>query len=309
MGVIKMGALSALVAAVVVCLGISACDDSPQAQPGDTDARERDAGDDASDITATDTTDDTILDIASDITDDGEAPDVSPTDVVSDTPTDTPSDGPSPDEGFDQGQPQPPCGTTTFRYDAGSEVVTTAVVAGTFNGWAPDVASGGWPLEDGDGDNVWTATHVLDPGEYQYKFVINGDWRQDPANPNTVPDGYGDFNSVLTIDCGSAALTVISYSSDGDTGAINATVQFNPSGGSLNPSGVSVTLDNDPVAPSNISVSGNNITVSLSGVARRGDVHGRRLGRTDPAQVLHQRVDELGRRAHVLRPDRPLSRR
>lgn len=33
--------------------------------------------------------------------------------------------------------------------------------------------------------------------ELPYKFVVDGQWIQDPANPRALPDGQGGFNSVL----------------------------------------------------------------------------------------------------------------
>jgi hypothetical protein len=41
----------------------------------------------------------------------------------------------------------------------------------------------------------------LAPGTYKYKFVINDGavWEPDKGNPETVDDGYGGVNSVLTV--------------------------------------------------------------------------------------------------------------
>jgi alpha-amylase/alpha-mannosidase (GH57 family) len=70
-------------------------------------------------------------------------------------------------------------------------------LAGTFNNWSPnqDAMS---KVEDG----VWQLTVDLGDGRYQYKFVVDGDWRHDPDNPATADDGYGGFNSVLVIQGG-----------------------------------------------------------------------------------------------------------
>ncbi len=50
-------------------------------------------------------------------------------------------------------------------------------------------------------DGRWTAMLPLAPGRYQYKFVVDGEWMLDPANPIKVPvpapaTGY---NSVLEV--------------------------------------------------------------------------------------------------------------
>ena len=39
----------------------------------------------------------------------------------------------------------------------------------------------------------------LAPGKYTYKFIIDGNWIVDPANPNTEDDERGLTNSVLVV--------------------------------------------------------------------------------------------------------------
>jgi len=40
----------------------------------------------------------------------------------------------------------------------------------------------------------------LNSGIYQYKFVVDGNWFQDPKNPNKSSDGFGGFNSVIEVE-------------------------------------------------------------------------------------------------------------
>lgn len=70
---------------------------------------------------------------------------------------------------------------------------TSVHLAGDFNGWD----TGATPMSDPDGDGIWTVMMQLDPGRYEYKFVVNGGtWVADPDNPVTG----GDFdNSVIEI--------------------------------------------------------------------------------------------------------------
>jgi len=42
---------------------------------------------------------------------------------------------------------------------------------------------------------VWTAEVRLTPGRHQFKYVIDGEWRVDPAKP-TVVDGWHENNTV-----------------------------------------------------------------------------------------------------------------
>ena len=90
--------------------------------------------------------------------------------------------------------PGPPCGEVTFTYVPG-KAVTTALVCGAFDDWckAPEAS---WAMADADGDGTWTFVHVFEPGTYEYKFLVDGTWIADPANPKTTPE-FG--NSVLEV--------------------------------------------------------------------------------------------------------------
>ena len=65
-------------------------------------------------------------------------------------------------------------------------------VAGEFNNWTPAKMKKG---EQG----VWSVKLKLAAGTYQYKFVFDGSWEIDQANPNRVPDGQGGENSVKNV--------------------------------------------------------------------------------------------------------------
>ena len=75
---------------------------------------------------------------------------------------------------------------------------STVHLAGEFNGWSTDAT----PMEDPDGDGVWTVVVELPPGRYEYKFVVDGGarWVEDAGNPDTVPDPYGGRNSVIVVE-------------------------------------------------------------------------------------------------------------
>ena len=80
----------------------------------------------------------------------------------------------------------------TFRYKppAGTR---TVFLAGTFNDWKPDVLE----MEGPDSSGQFEKKMVLDAGEYEYKYVIEGKAsRQDPGN-RLQTGGY--HNSVLKV--------------------------------------------------------------------------------------------------------------
>jgi hypothetical protein len=82
-------------------------------------------------------------------------------------------------------------GNTTFRLkgyaDAG--IVT---LAGSFNNWNQS------QLVCAREADEWVCRIDLEPGRYTYKFIVDGNWLLDPANPETAEDEAGNINSVLT---------------------------------------------------------------------------------------------------------------
>jgi len=72
----------------------------------------------------------------------------------------------------------------------------TMAIAGDFNGWNPQANL----LEDSEGDGIWTGTLKLEPGRYEYMFVLDGEkWFPDPNALRYVKDGFGNRNAILEI--------------------------------------------------------------------------------------------------------------
>jgi len=71
-------------------------------------------------------------------------------------------------------------------------------IAGDFNGWVPD--KGVRSMIESDGETrVWTKVLQLPPGTYEYRYVVDGEWRKDPGNPESVRGHSGQLNSVLQV--------------------------------------------------------------------------------------------------------------
>ncbi len=66
-------------------------------------------------------------------------------------------------------------------------------LAGNFNDWAPEEL---WMERTAEG---WQLPYVLGPGNYQYKFIVDGQWITDPANTGVIDDDKGNQNSFLVI--------------------------------------------------------------------------------------------------------------
>lgn len=67
-------------------------------------------------------------------------------------------------------------------------------VAGSFNDWHPDAT----PLRN-LGDGEWVVRLMLRSGQYEYRFVVDGQWSDDPRAPQRVVNPYGGLNSILTV--------------------------------------------------------------------------------------------------------------
>jgi cyclomaltodextrinase / maltogenic alpha-amylase / neopullulanase len=64
---------------------------------------------------------------------------------------------------------------------------------GSFNSWNRS------DLQMKEVNGEFEITIPLEPGRYQYKFFADGAELMDPKNPDKIPNGMGDYNSVLTI--------------------------------------------------------------------------------------------------------------
>ena len=72
----------------------------------------------------------------------------------------------------------------------------TAAVAGSFNDWDSAVTK----MEYDPAGGTYRAIVELFPGEYEYKFVLDGEWLLDEANPEFFPNDFGTLNSVLRVE-------------------------------------------------------------------------------------------------------------
>jgi len=66
-------------------------------------------------------------------------------------------------------------------------------VAGDFNEWNPQKGA----MLDTEGQGIWSKVLRLKPGTYQYRFVVDGQWKEDPNNPHKVETPFGVMNSVI----------------------------------------------------------------------------------------------------------------
>jgi 1,4-alpha-glucan branching enzyme len=67
-------------------------------------------------------------------------------------------------------------------------------IAGTFNHWKPESKA----LHPSRG-GLWIKETALEPGTYEYCFVVDGKWIPDPLAKETVANPFGGRNSVITV--------------------------------------------------------------------------------------------------------------
>ena len=67
------------------------------------------------------------------------------------------------------------------------------ILAGSFNKWDEEA----FHMKRINGH--WELTVQLPPGEYEYRFIVDGHWMEDPDNPDKVPNEFHEYNSVIYI--------------------------------------------------------------------------------------------------------------
>ena len=68
-------------------------------------------------------------------------------------------------------------------------------IAGDFNEWTPESLH----FTESEGRPLWHKSISLQPGSYEYKYLVDDLWITDPANDMTVEDSYGGLNSVISL--------------------------------------------------------------------------------------------------------------
>lgn len=88
--------------------------------------------------------------------------------------------------------PQPKRRKVIFYCD--TPHASQVALVGSFNDWDPERH----PMNHGGGGR-WNKALLLSPGEYEYKFWIDGRWQEDPRNGQTVVNPFGTLNSLLQV--------------------------------------------------------------------------------------------------------------
>ena len=79
-----------------------------------------------------------------------------------------------------------------FAFDA--HAARKVYLAGDFNDWSETA----YPMKK-NADGTWRRSVLLVPGQYEYKFLVDNDWRVDPANPKRHRNRFGTYNSLIEV--------------------------------------------------------------------------------------------------------------
>ena len=130
---------------------------------------------------------------------------------------------------------------------------------GQFNGWNRE----NLPMNDEDGDGVYEIIIPLDPGRYEYKFFVDGEELIDAVNPVKVPNGFGDFNSVVIIEKIAADkhyLHLLNYEIEGNRISYNFYYE-SIAKELVRQKNIIALIDNFKITPENIELESNKIIV------------------------------------------------
>jgi 1,4-alpha-glucan branching enzyme len=68
------------------------------------------------------------------------------------------------------------------------------ILMGDFNHWNPKKH----PMKKNK-NGVWKKTTMLFPGKYEYRFLVDNQWENDPENNQTCLNRFGSKNNFIVV--------------------------------------------------------------------------------------------------------------
>jgi len=89
-----------------------------------------------------------------------------------------------------------PAKTATKRisFNLSAPEAQEVILSGSFNGWDPKARA----LKC-DKKGVWRTWLNLPSGQYEYRYIANGHWQEDPSCNERLANPYGSHNSVVKV--------------------------------------------------------------------------------------------------------------
>jgi 1,4-alpha-glucan branching enzyme len=80
----------------------------------------------------------------------------------------------------------------TFSFESSDS--KEVILMGDFNNWNPKKH----PMKKNE-NGKWTKAVIHPPWRYEYKFLVDGQWIQDPQNDRICPNKFGTYNNVFNL--------------------------------------------------------------------------------------------------------------
>jgi 1,4-alpha-glucan branching enzyme len=87
---------------------------------------------------------------------------------------------------------RPPQRKITFSLDAPD--ASAVYLVGEFNGWSCKKH----PMRRKE-DGLWKKQVSLPEGRFEYKFLVDEQWREDPLNERMCPNCFGTRNNIVNV--------------------------------------------------------------------------------------------------------------
>jgi len=84
--------------------------------------------------------------------------------------------------------------TKKVRFNFYAPEAKRVFLAGDFNQWNPS----SHPMKM-DGERIWRISLALNPGQYEYRFFVDGEWQNDPNYGAFVENPFGTSNSLKIV--------------------------------------------------------------------------------------------------------------
>ncbi len=85
--------------------------------------------------------------------------------------------------------------TRKVQFEFPASEAQEVYLAGDFNNWD---SSANAMKKDKKG--LWKTTLSLKPGRYEYRFLVDGNWENDPSCAGCVPNEFGSQNCVRIVE-------------------------------------------------------------------------------------------------------------
>jgi 1,4-alpha-glucan branching enzyme len=89
-------------------------------------------------------------------------------------------------------EPKPKRRKVTFSLT--SHDAREVILMGDFNQWNPKVH----PMKKNK-NGVWEKVTFLFPGTYEYRYMVDGHWENDPKNKQRRTNQYGTENNLIDV--------------------------------------------------------------------------------------------------------------